>query len=46
MQQPLDIAENVILINKIINKKRENKNKNGEPRALPVGDISENPISN
>ena len=33
MQQSftLDIAENVILINKIINKKRENKNKNGEP---------------
>ena len=31
MQQSLDIAENVILIHKIINKKRENKNKNGEP---------------
>ena len=40
MQQSftLDIAENVILINKIINKKRENKNQNGEP--YPWGSLA------
>ena len=46
MQQSLDIAENVILINKIINKKRENKNKNGEP--YPWGTLAKtlSPIKN
>ena len=45
MQQSLDIAENVILINKTINKQKTGKQKQ-KWGALPVGDISENPITN